>query len=391
MKNITVKAVEALKAKDKTYKKSLGDGLQIEIKPNGRKTFYIRYRKNGRDIIRSLGQFPNLTLQEARQKALEAQKTAPEVEAINKATLQEVITKFTLKKEKEATQRGKPTSFDKERIRLDKYLSPLYSQAVAKINYNDILKILLPIEEAGKLETMHRVKRVLLECLTFAKSAGYDVSFSIAEAREKLRNVLVKRQQTEHYVTVTDPETFKKLLEAIKSHSNIVMRNLILFQILTLTRPGEARQAEWQEIDFDKAIWTIPAIKMKKSREHIVPLSRQAIALLEELKPITGEYKYIFPQANNRAVPISNNGARVVLQNMAKKLGLPLVTPHGFRATASTVLNANGWAPDVIEAALAHSADAINPIRAAYNRHAYFDERKEMLQWYADFLENLKD
>ena len=386
MKNITVKAVEALKAREKSYKKSLGNGLQIKIEPNGRKTFYVRYRKNGRDTIRSLGQFPNITLQEARQKAIEAQQTLPEVEEINRATLQEVIEKFILKKEKEATQRGKPTSFDKERVRLDKYLTPLYSQAVAKINYNDILKVLLPIEEAGKLETMHRVKRVLLECLTFAKSAGYDVSFSIAEARENLRNVLVKRQKTEHYITVTDPETFKQLLDRIKNHSNIVMRNLILFQILTLTRPGEARQAEWSEIDFEKATWTIPAIKMKKSREHIVPLSKQAVALLQELKPITGEYKYIFPQSANRAVPISNNGARVVLQNMARKLGLPLITPHGFRATASTILNANGWAPDVIEAALAHSADAINPIRAAYNRNEYFKERKEMLEWYADFL-----
>ena len=153
----------------------------------------------------------------------------------------------------------------------------------------------------------------------------------------------------------------------------------------TICRPGEIRQAEWSEIDFENKEWRIPAEKMKMKRVHIVPLSRQAVELLHFLQKFTGKNKWLFPSARNNGKPMSNNAVRVALRSMVYTNDD--MTAHGFRAMASTRLNEMGWSADVIERQLAHSDN--NAVRAAYNHAEYLDERKKMMQFWADYLDEL--
>ena len=157
----------------------------------------------------------------------------------------------------------------------------------------------------------------------------------------------------------------------------------MLFSILTFARPGEVRAAEWAEFDLDRQEWRIPTEKMKMRRTHIVPLSTQALKLLEELRPISGSGRWLFPSPRNDGRPLSENGVRVALRSMGFRN--EDITPHGFRAMASTLLNENGWLPDVIERQLAHVER--NQVRAAYNHAEYLSERRRMMQWWADWLD----
>ena len=157
----------------------------------------------------------------------------------------------------------------------------------------------------------------------------------------------------------------------------------MLFSLLTFARPGEVRSAEWCEVDTERSEWRIPAEKMKMRRPHIVPLAAQALAVLEELRPISGGGRWLFPSPRNDGRLLSENGVRVALRSMG--FTNEQITPHGFRAMASTLLNENGWPPDVIERQLAHVER--NQVRAAYNHAEYLSERRRMMQWWADWLD----
>lgn len=175
---------------------------------------------------------------------------------------------------------------------------------------------------------------------------------------------------------------------------SLVVRSALCLSPLVLLRPGELRAAEWAEIDLDQATWTIPIKRMKAPTHikqanqsvHIVPLSRQAVALLKELYSYTGQFKYVFPGARGASRPLSDNGVRVALRTMG--YDNQMITPHGFRGMASSLLNQLGWNPDAIERQLAHKES--NQIRAAYNRAEYLEERREMLQAWADYLDSLR-
>ena len=172
-------------------------------------------------------------------------------------------------------------------------------------------------------------------------------------------------------------------MRSIKNYPYEIMRYALLFSAFTFCRPGEIRHAEWSEIDFENKEWRIPASKMKMKRTHIVPLAQQVIELLKNLKELTGGDKYLFPSARGDGHPMSENTIRVAIRSMG--YSNEEMTAHGFRAMASTRLNEMGWRPDVIERQLAHVPS--NAVRAAYNHAEYLDERRNMMQFWADYLE----
>ena len=186
--------------------------------------------------------------------------------------------------------------------------------------------------------------------------------------------------------TLTKPADIARLMRGIDGYPQGVVRYALQFSALVFCRPGEIRHAEWTEIDFDAAEWRIPAEKMKMKRAHIVPLARQVVELLTKLNPLTGRGRWLFPSARMDGRPMSENTIRVALRSMGYTNDD--MTPHGFRGMASTRLNEMGWPPDVIERQLAHVER--NSVRAAYNHAEYLDERRKMMQAWADYLDELR-
>ena len=197
-----------------------------------------------------------------------------------------------------------------------------------------------------------------------------------------LKGALISRR-AKHYATLTDPAEIGFLMRSIKAYPFDLMRFAMLFSIYTAARPGEIRHAEWSEIKND--IWDISAEKMKMKRRHLVPLSRQVKEVLEELRPLTGQGHYLFPTPRDINRPMSENGVRVALRSLG--FTKEQITPHGFRAMFSTIANEHEFNRDVIERQLAHVPD--NQIRGAYNHAEYMPQRVKLMQWWADWLDNL--
>ena len=198
-------------------------------------------------------------------------------------------------------------------------------------------------------------------------------------------NGALKPLHREHYATLTNPDDIAILMRAIKAYPYVIMRCALLFSVYTFARPGEARSAEWNEIKDD--VWDIPPEKMKMKRRHIVPLSVQVKAIIEELRPITGKGRYLFPSPRSDGNCMSDNGVRIALRVMG--FTKEQITPHGFRAMFSTIANEHGWNRDVIERQLAHVEK--NAVRGAYNHAEYMPERIKIMQWWADWLDGLSD
>jgi integrase len=194
-------------------------------------------------------------------------------------------------------------------------------------------------------------------------------------------------KQEKHHASFTDPNSLAGLLRAIDSYegSNVV-RSALRLAPMVFVRPGELRAAEWKEFNLDNSEWRISAERMKMRVQHIVPLSRQAVAILRELESVTGAGRYVFPSPRTDKRPLSDNGMLAALRRMGYEQGV--LTVHGFRSTASTLLNEQDWHPDAIERQLAHSER--DGVRAAYNYAEYLPERRKMMQAWADYLDTLK-
>jgi integrase len=255
--------------------------------------------------------------------------------------------------------------------------------AIGDIEPSDILAAVRKIEGRGKLESARR-------CLQLA---GAVFRYAVATARlatdptRDLRGALATPKVT-HYAAILEPVKVGELLRAIDGYESMGLTRLAL-QLAphVFVRPGELRQARWEEIDLDGALWTIPAAKTKMRKDHRVPLSRQAVAILRELNAITGPAGYVFPSIRTRARPMSENTLNAGLRRLG--YASDEMTAHGFRAMAATLLNECGkWHPDAIERALAHGDP--DKVRAAYTRGAYWQERVEMAQWWSDHLDTLR-
>ncbi len=253
---------------------------------------------------------------------------------------------------------------------------------IGQIKAPDLLACIRRTEGRGKIGTAHRALQVCGRVFRYAVATGR----AERDPSGDLRGALPPKQE-KHHASFTDPRSLAGLLRAIDAYEGSrVVRNALRLAPLVFVRPGELRAAEWKEFNLDAGEWRIGAERMKMRVQHIVPLSRQAIAILREIEPVTGAGRFVFPSPRTDKRPLSDNGMLAALRRMGYEQGV--LTVHGFRSTASTLLNEQGWNRDAIERQLAHSER--DGVRAAYNYAEYLPERRKMMQAWADYLDTLK-
>jgi len=272
---------------------------------------------------------------------------------------------------------------DKIIRRLERDVFPwIGTRPVADIQPTDLLAVLKRVEQRGALETTHRVQQNCGQVFRYAVAIGRASS----DPSRDLRGAL-PAWRPEHYPTITDPREVGQLLRDIDSHKGGLITKIALqLTPLLFVRPGELRRAEWSEIDLEAAEWRIPAAKMKGRTMHIVPLARQAVALLRGLHPLTGARKWVFPGNRTNGEPMSENTVNAALRRLG--YDRTMLTAHGFRGMASTMLHERGWPSDVIERQLSHVER--NAVKAAYNHAEHLPRRREMMQAWADYLDSLR-
>ena len=365
--------------------------MYLLVTPKGQTWWRLDYRINGKRKTLSLGVYPDVTLKTARQRRKAAREQIADgldpsnVRRGEKAALRGADTFKAVAEEWHKKLSNKWTTGHAESVntRLSKYVYPwLGNEPVHTISAPDLLRVLRRVEDKGALETAHKLRQYCGQIFRYAIATGRADRDPSQDLRGALAPVI-----TRHHASITDPTKIGALMRAIDGYKGqIVTRCALKFAPLVFVRPGELRKAEWSEVDLDNAEWRIPAEKMKMDRPHIVPLSRQAAELLSEIKPLTGSGRYVFPSVRSRQRPMSENTLNNALGNMG--YSGDEMTAHGFRSMASTRLNEMGWNRDAIERQLAHVEG--NAVRAAYNYAEHLDERRHMLQAWADYLDGLR-
>ena len=393
MAGLTNTAIANAKRTGKAYRLFDSGGLYVEVTPIGAKYWRLKYRHAGKENRLSLGVYPEVTLAEARSKrdaarAVLREGRDPSSErktAKRRALLATADTFGAIAREWLAMQEKKlaPTTFAKAKWTLETLAFPwLGALPIATITAPDLLAVLKRIEARGAHETAHRTKARCGQVFRYAIATGRATRDPAADLRGALAPVVSR-----NFSSITDADGVGGLLRTIDGYSGQhATRCALKLSPLVFVRPGELRRAQWAEINFDKAQWRIPAARMKMREEHIVPLSEQALAVLGELHPLTGQGRYLFPSLRTSQEPMSENTINAALRRMG--YDKDTMTGHGFRALASTRLNEMGWAPDVIERQLAHAER--NKVRAAYNRASYMAERGKMMQAWANYLDALR-
>ena len=385
--------IKALKSADKPYKAFDGQGLFLEVMPNGHKKWRFRYLHQGQDKRITLGTYPTMGLKEARSAAednrrLLAAKKDPLQERHAEAVAEPVEAPLTFMDvardwEDQFLDEMHAATIKKKKMQLNCHVYPVLGDLpIKEIGPMDILeRVLRPIQAKGMLETAHRAKLLCSQIFRFAVATGKVDRDPTHDLRGAMPSPKVK-----HRSTILDPTQIAKLLRDIHNYNgHIVVQHALKLQPLVFVRPGELRHAEWAEIDWQEAQWRIPDHKMKMRVTHIVPLATQALAILESLHEYTGNHKYLFPGQRGVGRPMSDAAINAALRYLG--YSGDAITGHGFRAMASTILNEKGYNRDWIERQLAHSER--DGIRAAYNYAEYLPERRKMMQDWADYLYGL--
>jgi integrase len=389
-KPLTNTEVSQAKPKDNDYTLLDGEGLQLRVKTSGTKSWLFNYyhpiTKKRKNL--SLGQYPALTLAEARKqrassKELLTNNIDPKEYRDDQLSDEKLKMGFTLKSialdwfEVKKTKIAETTSKSLWR-NFENHLFPsIGHRPIDKILAPEVIKTLKPLASKGSLETLHKVIGHLNEVMKHAVNTGRIHHNPLAGISAAFNTPKVT-----HMATIK-PEELPELMKAI-SYSNItlVTRCLLEFQLHTMVRSSEAAKASWDEIDFENMLWEIPAERMKMKVKHTVPLTQQVLNLLELVKPLTGERKYIFPADRHPNQPSGSERANKALQRIGFKGRL---VAHGMRSLASTTLNEKGFDGDVIEAALAHQEE--NEVRRAYNRSKYLERRQKLMYWWSEHIE----
>ncbi|MBE5214462.1 tyrosine-type recombinase/integrase [Pectobacterium sp. A535-S3-A17] len=386
---LTHTEVQKAKVTDKDLTLHDGSGLFLLVKTTGKKLWRFRYQKpiTGQRTMIGFGAYPALSLADARAmrdeklsllaKGIDPQeKVAKEVEeaqvAVESIFINVARNWFTLKQTKVSADHAKDIwrSLEKD------VLPAIENIPVQEIKARTLIQALEPIKARGALETVRRLVQRINEIMVYAVNTGLidaNPASGIGMAFE--------RPKKQHMPTIR-PEELPKLMRTIAmSNLSIPTRCLLEWQLLTLIRPAEASATAWAEIDIEKRTWSIPAERMKAKRDHIVPLSDQALELLDIMRPISGNREHVFPSRNDPKKPMNSQTANAALKRIG--YGGKLVA-HGLRSIASTAMNEAGFNPDVIEAALAHCDK--NEVRRAYNRSTYLEQRKELMDWWGIFV-----
>jgi len=362
--------------------------------PTGARYWRLKYRHAGKEKRLALGVFPAVSLLDARKGREDARallRAGTDPSAVRQADKRRALlatgdTFEAIAREWLAMQEKKlaAATFAKAKWTLETLVFPwLGALPITTITAPDLLAVLRRVEARGAHETAHRTKARCGQVFRYAIATGRATRDPSADLRGALAPVVSR-----NFASITDANGVGELLRTLENYSGQhVTRCALKLSPLVFVRPGELRRAQWSEIDFDKEQWRIPAARMKMGEEHVVPLSAQALSVLGDLRPLTGQGLYLFPSLRSSKEPMSENTINAALRRMGYDKNT--MTGHGFRALASTRLNEMGWAPDVIERQLAHAER--NKVRAAYNRASYMAERVKMMQVWADYLDTLKD
>lgn len=391
-KKLTDTAVRTAKPREKPYKMADGDGLYVLVNPGGGKLWRLKYRFEGKERLFAIGAYPAVSLKEARARAVTAKemiargidpcaaRKAAKAEALAKSLTFEVVAREWHKKK----LAGWTPNHARQIIRrLETLAFPdLGSRPIAELGAPDFLAVLGKVERQGHLETARRLAQICGQVTRYARLAGMIVADPASHLTEALTTKPVR-----HHAAITEPQEIGALLRAIDDYPGDVSVSFALkIMPYVFVRSSELRRASWTEIDLDRAEWLIPAERMKMRRPHLVPLARQVVGMFRALHVITGNRELVFPGTASVTRCISDVG----LLNALRRLGYGRdeMTVHGFRSMASTRLNEMGYRPDVIEAQLAHAEK--NSVRDAYNRAQYVEERRRMMQEWADYLDSLR-
>ena len=398
---LTELSIKQAKPKEKQYKLTDGEGMYLRVYPNGSKYWQLQYWFDEKQKILSLGVWPDVSLKEARderveakkkikvgidpndkrKESLEAQKIYFEKEKERETTTFRIIAEEWLSRQSvlwtERHSRGVQNSL---KIHVLPYLGEI---PIADISIQDVIATLRKIEADGKYETCYRLRQKIEAIFSYAEIEGK----CVGNPAKGLQQILTKPQpKSQNSLPISElPEFLKKMV----ADKDAIPTTLLAmkFIILTFVRTSELRFADWKEFDIDctEPLWVIPEERMKMRRIHHVPLSRQAVNILKEMQQFSGPEGYVFPQFYNRKKAMSEN----TLLYFSNRLGYAgRNTVHGFRTVASTVLNESmKWHADVIERQLAHQES--NKVRSAYNRAEYLNERRNMMEWWSEYIESL--
>ncbi|ANA19990.1 tyrosine-type recombinase/integrase [Salmonella enterica] len=388
---LNARQVETAKPKDKPYKMADGGGLYLLVKTNGSRYWRLKYRIDGKEKLLALGVYPDVSLADARAKRDEARKGIAggidpleakkeqkvEREAQVKNTFQEIALEWHNMKVKKWSAGYASDILEA----FNKDVFPFIGQRpIADIKPLELLNVLKKMEDRGATEKAKKVRQRCGEVFRYAIVTGraeYNPAPELTSA--------MQGHESTHYPFLTTEElpAFFKALAGYSGSELMVLAARLL--IITGLRTGELRGALWSEIDTNKALWEISAERMKMRRPHIIPLSTQALAIIEQIRAMTGQFPLLFPGRNDPSKTMSEASINQVF----KRIGYTgRVTGHGFRHTMSTVLHEQGYNTAWIETQLAHVDK--NAIRGTYNHAQYLDGRREMLQWYADYMASLE-
>jgi integrase len=388
--------VRTAKPMEKEYKLFDGNGLYLLITPTGGKLWRFKYRIGKKDDAKhktlAFGAYPDVSLQDARKKRDDARKLlaggidpAEERKAQKQAAIEEGETFELVAREWHNKFKPRWKESHAERImgRFARDIFPFIGKtSISHIKAREVLTVLQRIEGRGANELAHRAKALCSNVFCYAIATSRIEHDPTAGLKGALTPVT-----TINRAAITDPASVGQLLRTIDAYKgSFVVQCALKFAPLTFVRPGELRQAEWSEINLEAAEWNIPGSKMKMKEAHLVPLSRQAIEILTALKPLTGAGQYVFP-GRSAARPMSENAILVALRTMG--YAKDEMSGHGFRAMARTLIDEKlQIRPDLIEHQLAHAVR--DPLGRAYNRTQHLEERRKMMQKWADYLDGLK-
>jgi integrase len=396
-------AIRNAKPTEKPYKMPDEKGMYLFVHPNGSKYFRLDYRFESKRKTLALGVYPETSLKQARDKRDEAKKQitdgvdpgevrkqgkADKAAAIDRQNRLDaglpVLNSFehvtrdwlasTSHTVRELTRQKKTRHFERH------VFQAIGAMDIAEIKSPDIYGVIKPLIAKNQLETAHRVHSEISSVYSYAIAHGftnYDPAQAVAAQ--------IPAQKVKHRAALTDPKEIGQLLRDIYSYQGtFVVQCAFRLSPLLFQRPGEIRQMEWKDIDLEAREWRYFVTKTEV--QHIVPLSKQAVSILEEIRPLTGSGRYVFPSSRGDGRPMSDNTIRTALKTLG--YDSDVMTAHGFRTTASTLLNEQGWSPDAIERQLCHMPR--DAVRAAYNRAQYLEERRKMMQAWSDYLDSLK-
>ena len=388
--------IKNAKAKKADYTLTDGGGLAILIKANGSKLWRFRYTINSNRYLTSFGTYPTVSLAEAREKRAVYQKeitnginpaekkreTAEKAKLEQNDTFREIALEWMERVKGQITEPYRLKKIRSLEIDIFPYIG---NRRINTIKPLEFLELIKKIQERGVLETSHRVFNLCSNIWSYAVTIGRAERNITIDINKRFA---LKQPENNNFPTITNTKKIKGLLDSIDNYDGD-FRVMCALQLASLTaqRPFNVRAAEWKEIDFKNKLWKIPADKMKVKMAHIVPLSNQAIKIIKAIEPLTADGKYLFPSIRTTARPISDNTLNAAL----RRLGYTKdeIVAHGFRAMFSTLAHEEGKRTEIIEKCLAHAEN--NKVKAAYNHAEYLEERKELMQWWADYLDNIKN